>query len=128
MALSPEAIGRLRLQLLRRRHVLVQSATRNQRELEALKNQDPIAELEEEAQSSSAGYVVAHLGEAQRREVFQIDAALSRIEAGTYGVCVDCGAQISEERLRAVPFALRDAGCTSRLEAESWGGRGPPSL
>ncbi|MEM8850238.1 MAG: TraR/DksA C4-type zinc finger protein, partial [Pseudomonadota bacterium] len=34
-----------------------------------------------------------------------IDAALARIAAGTYGICVKCGADISPERLVAVPTA-----------------------
>ena len=39
-----------------------------------------------------------------------IDAALDRIAAGTYGLCVHCGAAISEERLEFRPFA---SGCVS---------------
>jgi RNA polymerase-binding protein DksA len=35
----------------------------------------------------------------------QIDAALARIQAGTYGVCTNCGKQIPEERLEARPWA-----------------------
>src|SRR3954466_1794198 len=34
-----------------------------------------------------------------------IDAALLRIESGTYGVCSDCGNRIPEERLEARPWA-----------------------
>ncbi len=34
-----------------------------------------------------------------------IDAALHRIDAGTYGTCQRCGRQISEERLDALPYA-----------------------
>jgi RNA polymerase-binding protein DksA len=35
----------------------------------------------------------------------EIDAALERIEAGTYGTCEDCGRPIGEERLEALPWA-----------------------
>jgi DnaK suppressor protein len=35
----------------------------------------------------------------------EIDAALERIEDGTYGLCADCGGPIGEERLLAVPYA-----------------------
>ena len=35
----------------------------------------------------------------------QIDAALARIQDGTYGVCTNCGKQIPEERLEARPWA-----------------------
>jgi RNA polymerase-binding protein DksA len=34
----------------------------------------------------------------------EIDAALQRIEDGTYGVCEACGKQIEEERLEAIPW------------------------
>ncbi|MEQ8841292.1 MAG: hypothetical protein RIB98_09945 [Acidimicrobiales bacterium] len=40
-----------------------------------------------------------------RGAVEQIDAALERIEAGTYGVCVQSGLAIPQERLRAIPWA-----------------------
>ena len=43
----------------------------------------------------------------------EIDAALARIEAGTYGRCVECGAAIPEERLELRPFASRCVACTS---------------
>jgi RNA polymerase-binding protein DksA len=35
----------------------------------------------------------------------EIDAALGRIENGTYGLCSACGRPIGEERLEAVPYA-----------------------
>jgi RNA polymerase-binding protein DksA len=35
----------------------------------------------------------------------EIDAALARIESGTYGMCSACGGPIGEERLEAVPYA-----------------------
>lgn len=35
----------------------------------------------------------------------EIDAALQRIEDGTYGLCAACGRPIGEERLDAVPYA-----------------------
>jgi len=44
--------------------------------------------------------------EGNAREILsQIDAALERMEAGTYGICKRCGAEIPVERLEAVPAA-----------------------
>ena len=40
-----------------------------------------------------------------RQVVEQIDAALDRINAGTYGICVASGKSIPQERLRAIPWA-----------------------
>lgn len=48
----------------------------------------------------------------------RIDAALVRLEAGTYGSCVECAIAISEPRLRALPFAARCQACEERREEE----------
>ncbi len=40
-------------------------------------------------------------------ELADVLAALARLGAGTYGLCVDCGEPISDERLLAVPSAER---------------------
>jgi RNA polymerase-binding transcription factor DksA len=56
---------------------------------------------------------------AQRRSadllvtIGEIDAALARIEAGTYGACTKCGSQIPEERLELRPFARTCVTCTA---------------
>jgi RNA polymerase-binding protein DksA len=41
----------------------------------------------------------------------EIDAALTRIENGTYGKCTNCGKQIPEERLEALPWATLCIDC-----------------
>ncbi len=45
-----------------------------------------------------------------------IDAALQRIEEGTYGICTNCGKQISEERLEARPWATLCIDCQRERE------------
>jgi DnaK suppressor protein len=47
----------------------------------------------------------------------RIDAALRRLEAGTYGICGDCDQPIASERLRALPFAARCRPCEEAREA-----------
>ena len=41
----------------------------------------------------------------------KIGEALSRLEEGTFGYCFECGDEISERRLRALPFAVRCKDC-----------------
>lgn len=41
----------------------------------------------------------------------QIDAALRRLEDGAYGYCLECGNEIAEPRLLALPFAVRCKDC-----------------
>ncbi len=44
--------------------------------------------------------------------------ALARIKAGTYGTCLECGGEISEKRLRALPWAKFCIGCQEVVNSE----------
>jgi DnaK suppressor protein len=46
----------------------------------------------------------------------KINEALSRLEEGTYGNCFECGEDIAEQRLRALPFAVRCKDCEEARE------------
>ena len=46
----------------------------------------------------------------------KINEALSRLEEGTYGHCFECGDEIAEARLRALPFAVRCKDCEEARE------------
>ncbi len=46
----------------------------------------------------------------------EIDASLKRIEEGTYGTCTNCGKQIAEERLEALPWATLCIDCARDRE------------
>jgi DnaK suppressor protein len=50
-----------------------------------------------------------------RRIIVQIDDALGRLEAGTFGACQRCGTQIAMARLEAIPYATFCMDC-KRLE------------
>jgi len=46
----------------------------------------------------------------------KIEEALGRLENGTYGYCFECGGEIAERRLRALPFAVRCRACEEARE------------
>ena len=46
----------------------------------------------------------------------KIDHALEKLEQGTYGICEDCGTEISDQRLKAVPFAIYCIECKQKQE------------
>src|SRR5437660_7023777 len=46
----------------------------------------------------------------------KVDDALARLEQGTYGNCFECGEEIAEKRLRALPFAVRCKDCEEARE------------
>ena len=56
------------------------------------------------------------LMEMRNRRRQSIDEALSRLREGSYGICAECGVEISEKRLQVVPFAKLCVECQSRTE------------
>lgn len=52
----------------------------------------------------------------EKDKLEMLNSALRRIEDGTYGKCIDCKEEISEERLTAIPHALRCISCMTRFE------------
>jgi DnaK suppressor protein len=51
-----------------------------------------------------------------RETLLKIDEALRKLNEGTYGKCEDCGEEISEERLRVLPFAIYCRDCQEKRE------------
>ena len=56
------------------------------------------------------------MNEHETAELGDIEAALKRIQAGTYGQCTDCGVVIPPARLQAYPTAKRCIKCQSLAE------------
>jgi len=93
------------------KHQLGQSVTEEQsRRLEAAMDSgdQALVDLDREMGIS--------LQEMRNRERQLIDDALYSLEEGTYGVCAECGGEISEKRLEALPFARLCVDCKSKRE------------
>jgi RNA polymerase-binding protein DksA len=60
--------------------------------------------------------VVDALGNDTRADLRAISAALQRIDAGDYGLCLECGDPIAVDRLRATPVAEHCIDCANELE------------
>ncbi len=123
--MKPQQIDSIRKELLAQRRSILQVAQHAQDELDALRGAERDPEFEEGAQVEHAQFTLSLLGEAQRRQVALIDAALSRIDDGVFGTCLDCEMVIEPRRLVALPFALLCTSCATRRESATAGeGRG----
>ena len=69
------------------------------------------ADSSEQAAQLGNVAVVSALETEAVEELAEIDAALQRIEDGTYGVCVSCGEEISEQRLEVRPESFECVEC-----------------
>lgn len=56
------------------------------------------------------------LMEAEGGTLMQVEAALERIEDGTYGTCEECGVKIPKKRLNALPYASMCVKCATEYQ------------
>ena len=123
--MKPEDLERFKHILLQRREALTGSL--NHMQNEALRN----TRTESTGDLSSVPIHMADVGsenfeqdltlgliESEEEELRQIDAALERIENGTFGICERCGKQIPKARLNAIPYATMCIDC-KRAEEEA---------
>jgi DnaK suppressor protein len=54
----------------------------------------------------------------ERKLILKIKEALARIDDGTFGICEECGQEISEERLKARPVTTLCIQCKTKAEEE----------
>jgi DnaK suppressor protein len=85
---------------------------------------DPHSEKVEGLQGIDDGFADSAAATAERSEILafidsardrlaDVDAALAKMDEGTYGICEVCGKEISEARLEARPLAVRCVDCAA---------------
>jgi RNA polymerase-binding protein DksA len=112
------------------RELLLDERARVERAIAGLRDEHPGSlddEVEEvtgstdnhsaETASATLGREIDYtLGENSETVLGEIDAALARIEDGTYGTCTNCGKEIPLERLEAYPWASLCIDCKRLAE------------
>ena len=78
------------------------------------KNEPVEKDFAEQATQRENDDVLNALNQESKHIVTQINSALHRIETGDYGVCTQCGAEISEGRLEIVPYAVLCIKCAEK--------------
>jgi DnaK suppressor protein len=77
-----------------------------------------VKDAEEQSVQDFVQDVELALMEMKSETLGQIDEAIRRLEAGTYGTCANCGREIAEARLKALPFASLCRDCQESAEEE----------
>jgi RNA polymerase-binding protein DksA len=101
--------GHYRAKLLTARSSILKNLEELREELRGL--QEPSHELEEWAQEEKDRDILIRLELREKEELARVQAALARLEEGTYGQCARCGRRISKERLEEVPTAVFCRNC-----------------
>ncbi|GAB6058111.1 TraR/DksA family transcriptional regulator [Desulfonatronum parangueonense] len=95
--------------LLKRREDLREM--RRENEEANLRLSEPQVEFEERAQQEKMQQELEGLDRRNRDELNAVNMALQRIGAGTFGLCLECGEEISEKRLLAIPWTATCIEC-----------------
>lgn len=129
MSLSAKDLQAFARQLQERRRALVSEIRREMLDGEdenSIALRDQFDDLDPHDDRAVSDWV-RDLGIAQvvrdTRELDDIEAALRRVDDGTYGECVECGIAIPRARLEANPAAVRCIACQERVEARASGVR-----
>jgi RNA polymerase-binding transcription factor len=92
----------------------VQNRIRDRRAGRSIEVRDDL----EHSDADSQGDLALALLQMRTEALARIDEALARLEANKYGSCFECQTEISEQRLRALPFAVRCQACEGKREQE----------
>jgi DnaK suppressor protein len=103
-----------RLKLLRWRDDILREAKQTLQHLQEENVNHP--DLADRASSETDRAIELRARDRQRKLIAKIDAALERIEEGTYGYCVETGDPISLKRLEARPIATLSIEAQERHE------------
>ena len=121
-----DALLRLHKNLLARRSELRKRLGLELEELAHVKHSSASGDAADAAFDASGEEIASTLAELESRELAQIERALRRLKAGTYGKCEACNVSIPVARLNALPFSTLCVKCQRDMEADGgWGaGRG----
>lgn len=106
-----------RNKLLRMREELVSKSRRLKDDSLSL-GTDGIQDMADLASNTYNADILMSLSNAEMNLLREIDAALDKIEKGTYGICEECEEAISEKRLEANPVARYCINCQRMMETK----------
>ena len=86
------------------------------RSAEEESNEESTQDIADKAVSSYTREFLYSLTDGERTVLLQIDEALGRIDDGTYGSCLNCGVQMNDKRLTAVPWTPYCVDCQELAE------------
>ena len=109
-------IDEFRARLREARRELLRRVVTTDTELATLEPH-PAGNLDEDAATQVATTVLARLEGQEKHELDEVEAALARLETGSFGTCEDCGGPIPLARLQAVPWVRYCLTCQQRRQA-----------
>src|SRR5215471_4220969 len=113
-----DALLRLHKNLLARRSELRKRLGLELEELAHVKHSSASGDAADAAFDSSGEEIASTLAELEAKELAQVERALRRLKAGTYGKCEACVSKIPVARLNALPYSTLCIKCQREMESE----------
>lgn len=114
-----DALLRLHQSLLARRTDLRRRLGMELSDLAHLKTSSASGDSADAAFDAAGDEISSQLAELEARELGQVERALNKLKAGTYGSCEGCGHKIPVIRLNALPFSVLCVSCQRESESNS---------
>ena len=80
----------------------------------SMENNTRQGDMADQASGNNEVHIQLKLKQTDAKILQAIEEALARIDKGTYGVCRDCGEQIAEARLHAIPWTRVCISCKEK--------------
>jgi DnaK suppressor protein len=112
--MDPMALDTYRQRLLAQQQQLVRRIFALDADLQSISTRE--IEYGDRAQAEMPEELLDKLDAQSRREWDELQAALARMEAGTYGQCETCGHALPPARLDTLPMARRCVHCQEQAE------------
>lgn len=113
--MEEEKLAEIRAHLLQMRDEVLKESERAYAASQSL-GKDGVPDIGDMSSNSYNQEVLMNLSETQRARVRDIDAALERMDEGTYGLCARCEENISPRRMDVRPFSRYCVDCKTEVE------------
>ena len=114
MAVDQQRVSTLRANLSNSKVQIltrVQAGKRKLRDIQAQRG-----DLADMSQDTNDQDLITAVLQRALNELVQIERAISRLDSGSYGICDECGEEISERRLNEKPFAQYCINCQEMID------------
>jgi DnaK suppressor protein len=115
--LTPTQLEKMRTLLIQKRSRLLDNSRSKLGEVEEL-GTDGGGDSADRAAASLDRDIMVDSAARETKQIRDIEAALGKIDAGTYGVCDECGTTIPMARLEYMPNAQYCIACQEKLESQ----------
>lgn len=112
--MDAKTMNRYKNKLLLLKQELLKNVQRNQSS--GKETRDDLKDLADQASDAYEKEFLFGLSDSERKLLSEVEAALYKIEEGTFGRCEECGEMINSERLEALSYAHLCLSCQSAKE------------